>query len=81
MSENFSFLHQTWGVELGGYGSASAVQIAHYTAVISRRGDTIYDGIVLDPWRFGGDLYWAPTDADETYEWQFIKEAGSGSTP
>ena len=27
------------------------------------------DGIVLDGWRYGGTLFWAPTLEDEKYVW------------
>ncbi len=48
----------------------SAFRIIHHAAVVSRRGDTIYDGVVLDPWRYGGVLYWSQTQADERYNWR-----------
>lgn len=44
-------------------------RIDHSTAIISRRGETMYDGVILDPWRFGGVLFWSPTLADTRYEW------------
>lgn len=44
--------------------------VIHHTAVISRRGDDIYHGVVVDPWRYGGLLYWAPTMQDDTYSWR-----------
>ncbi|MEM9578677.1 MAG: hypothetical protein AAF999_16905 [Pseudomonadota bacterium] len=45
-------------------------RIDHSTAIISRRGDSIEEGIVLDPWRYGGLLYWAPTLEDSKYFWE-----------
>ena len=45
-------------------------RVSHSTAVISRRGDTFKDGIILDPWRYGGVLFWSPTTADKRYDWQ-----------
>lgn len=45
-------------------------RIDHSTTVISRRGDTLFQGIVLDPWRNGGDLHWSPTLADTRYNWR-----------
>ena len=44
-------------------------RIDHSTAIISRRGETMYEGIVLDPWRYGGVLYWGPLVEDTRYEW------------
>ena len=40
-----------------------------HAAVISRRGDTLYEGIVLDPWRYGGVLFWSKTEEDSRYDW------------
>ncbi|WP_375690554.1 hypothetical protein [Pseudooceanicola sp. LIPI14-2-Ac024] len=49
--------------------NADTARIEHSTVIVSARGDGLYDGIVLDPWRFGGDLYWGATTADEDYPW------------
>ncbi len=43
--------------------------IDHSTVIISAKGDDMFDGMVLDPWRFGGVLYWSPTLGDEKYDW------------
>ena len=43
--------------------------IDHSTVIISARGDDMTKGMVLDPWRYGGVLYWAPTLQDEKYDW------------
>lgn len=45
-------------------------RIDHSTAIISLRGDALDAGIVLDPWRFGGALFWAPTLQDDRYFWE-----------
>ena len=44
--------------------------IDHSTALVSLPGGTIYDGMVLDPWRNGGRLFWSPTVADKRYNWR-----------
>jgi len=44
-------------------------RIDHSTAIISRKGDTMYDGVVLDPWRYGGVLFWSPLTEDTRYDW------------
>ncbi len=44
-------------------------RIDHSTAIISRKGDTMYEGVVLDPWRYGGVLFWAPLTEDTRYDW------------
>ena len=49
--------------------SQNPFRIEHSTAIISRRGDDMFDGIVLDPWRKGGHLTWIGTRADREYKW------------
>ncbi|CUJ86188.1 hypothetical protein RUE5091_00434 [Ruegeria denitrificans] len=44
-------------------------RIDHSTAIISRKGETLYDGVVLDPWRYGGVLFWSPLIEDTKYDW------------
>ena len=48
----------------------SDFRIDHSTAVIAAKGGGIYEGIVLDPWRYGGKLYWSQTTADPRYDWE-----------
>jgi hypothetical protein len=40
----------------------------HNSVVITARGQAFEDGIILDPWRRSGDLYWAKVRADH-YPW------------
>lgn len=49
-------------------------RIDHSTVIVSRRGDTMFDGIVLDPWREGGQLHWVPTLQDDSYTWVHRQE-------
>ena len=44
-------------------------RIEHSTVIVSRRGDSMSDGMVIDPWRKGGVLTWVITSEDEEYEW------------
>ena len=44
-------------------------RIQHSTVILSRRGDPMARGVVLDPWRGGGDLFWAPVGEDSSYAW------------
>ncbi|WP_245972177.1 hypothetical protein [Rhodovulum iodosum] len=46
-----------------------AFRIDHSTVIVSRRGDPYDAGIVLDPWRLGGVLFWAPVREDSRYVW------------
>ncbi|WP_170422762.1 hypothetical protein [Ruegeria arenilitoris] len=47
----------------------NSFRIDHSTAIVSRKGDTMYEGVILDPWRYGGVLYWSPLVEDTRYEW------------
>ncbi len=47
----------------------SKIRIDHSTAIISRRGDTMYQGLVIDPWRYGGVLFWSPLLEDTRFKW------------
>ncbi len=38
--------------------------------IVSAAGDPLQQGIVLDPWRNSGELFWAPTLTDIDYPWQ-----------
>lgn len=49
--------------------SQNPVLIEHSTVIVSRRGDGQDQGVVVDPWRNGGVLYWSPTLTDEKYKW------------
>lgn len=40
----------------------------HNTVVVTAKGKDFYEGIVFDPWRDSGDLYWAPVKRDK-YPW------------
>lgn len=44
-------------------------RIDHSTAIISARGAAHDEGIVLDPWRQGGVLFWSPLLEDDKYVW------------
>ncbi|MCP4470176.1 MAG: hypothetical protein GY815_05735 [Gammaproteobacteria bacterium] len=48
----------------------SAFRIEHSTVVISARGDSLQQGLVLDPWRYSGHTFWARTPQDAEYDWQ-----------
>ncbi|MFV1462952.1 MULTISPECIES: hypothetical protein [unclassified Phaeobacter] len=48
----------------------NSFRIEHSSAVIAPKGVDIYGGIVLDPWRYGGRLYWSATAKDPRYDWE-----------
>lgn len=64
--EGFSSLDLHWGIA----NYESAFRLEHSTVIISARGDSLEQGLVLDPWRYSGDLYWAPATQDPGYPWR-----------
>lgn len=44
-------------------------RLEHSTAIISAKGASMYDGMVLDPWREGGELTWKTVRGDKRYQW------------
>ena len=44
-------------------------RLEHSSVVVTSPGEKIADGILLDPWRFGGTLYWSSPAEDEGYRW------------
>ncbi|WP_371224435.1 hypothetical protein [Roseovarius sp. 2305UL8-3] len=44
-------------------------RLEHSTTIVSAKGASMYDGIVLDPWRKGGVLTWKAVRADTRYKW------------
>ena len=63
--ERFYSLQLHWGIA----NYENAFRIEHSTVIISARGDSLDQGLVLDPWRQGGRLFWAPTLQDPAYRW------------
>ena len=63
--ERFRSLELHWGI--ANYGRMFLIE--HSTAIISARGQTLRQGLVLDPWRNGGNLFWSKTDEDPSYQW------------
>ncbi|MGK7754708.1 MULTISPECIES: hypothetical protein [unclassified Roseovarius] len=46
-----------------------SIRLEHSTTILGRRGDTMEDSLVLDPWRDAGDLYWSLVREDGRYDW------------
>lgn len=63
--ENF----RTLGLHRAIANAFTRLRIDHSTVLISAKGDSIEDAIVLDPWRYGGTLFWAPIREDTRYNW------------
>lgn len=64
--ERFHSLDLHWAIA----NYETTFRLEHSTVVVSARGDSIYRGLVLDPWRHSGQLYWAPTLGDVGYAWK-----------
>jgi hypothetical protein len=64
--ERLRSLELHWGIA----NYESAFRIEHSTVVVSARGDSLQQGIVLDPWRNSGQLFWAKTPEDAEYDWE-----------
>ena len=43
--------------------------IDHSTVLLAPKGGSLEDAMVLDPWRFGGRLYWGVVPEDTRYDW------------
>ncbi|WP_319546483.1 hypothetical protein [Ruegeria conchae] len=48
----------------------TAFRIIHHSALISAKGAPMDEGIILDPWRNSGVLFWAPVREDTKYNWR-----------
>ncbi len=60
--------------------SETRLLIDHSTAVIVARGAAMQDGVVIDPWRNAGTLFWSPVAQDTRYDWlprlQVLRDKG-----
>ncbi|WP_170418978.1 hypothetical protein [Ruegeria atlantica] len=67
--ENFRTLDVHWATS-----PPTAFRIIHHSAAISAKGDSMYDGIILDPWRNSGVLFWDQVREDTRYNWRPRRE-------
>lgn len=67
--ENFTTLELHWAAS-----PPTFIRIGHHSPIISRRGASLSEGIILDAWRNGGALFWAPTKEDTRYNWRPVLE-------
>lgn len=67
--EQFKTLTLHWATS-----PTSLLQGVHHAPAISAKGDRVEDGIILDAWRDGGRLFWAPVQADPSYNWQDLND-------
>lgn len=45
------------------------ILIDHSTTVIVPKGAPMQAGVIVDPWRYGGQLFWSPVSEDTRYDW------------
>ena len=64
--ENFRSLDLHWAIA----NYERAFRIEHSSVVVSAVGASFDQGVVLDPWRHGGELFWVPTLEDTDYRWK-----------
>ena len=64
-AENFRSLEFHWAI--GNYHKP--LRLEHSSVVVTANGGSIEGGLLLDPWRYGGRLYWNQTSLDEDYDW------------
>lgn len=64
-AEGFTTLDMTRAIA----NSQTRFLIEHSTAVITAKGMSMETGIVLDPWRNGGQLFWSQVATDKRYDW------------
>lgn len=63
--EDFQTLDVHWATS-----PPTTFRIIHHSAAISARGDSLKDGVILDPWRQSGDLFWGEISEDDRYNWR-----------
>jgi hypothetical protein len=63
--ERFYSLKLHWGIA----NYETAFRLEHSTVIVSARGGSLNQGLILDPWRYSGHLFWSPTLEDPAYNW------------
>jgi len=48
----------------------------HSTLVVTPKGHPMSEGIILDPWRNSGKLFWSKLKEDEQYPWKYFEGPG-----
>ena len=65
-----SFEFHLMGANIGKYWSE------HNVLVVSGKGGKVEEGIIIDPWRNSGDLYFSKVNEDTQYHWQHRANRG-----
>lgn len=48
----------------------------HSTLIVTAKGHPFDSGIILDPWRNSGELYWSTLPEDTRYPWKYFEGPG-----
>ncbi len=48
----------------------------HNVLVVVAKGEKVMDGVIVDPWREPGKLYFAKVSEDKKYEWKHREKRG-----
>lgn len=64
--ERFQSLDLHWAIA----NYEAAFRLEHSSVILSANHDSLDHGLVLDPWRNSGYLFWAPTLEDSDYPWE-----------
>lgn len=70
-SKNLKTFDLWWGVAYKGNPWRE-----HSTLIVTAKGKPFETGILLDPWRNSGDLYWSTIKDDLQYPWKYFEGPG-----
>jgi hypothetical protein len=70
--EGFEF--HLFGANIGEYWSE------HNVLVVSAKGGVIEEGVIIDPWRDPGRLFFSKVEEDSAYRWKHRSDRGCQST-
>lgn len=70
-SKNLQTFDLWWGVAYKGNPWRE-----HSTLIVTAKGKPFETGILLDPWRNSGDLYWSTIKDDLHYPWKYFEGPG-----
>jgi len=65
-AQNYKTIDFTWTI------SNRATKHEHNSAVVVAKGQSWQKGILLDPWRNSGNLYWNKVTDDPKYKWSLF---------
>lgn len=70
-AKNLKTFDLYWGVAFKGNAWRE-----HSTLIVTPKGRPMDEGMVLDPWRNSGQLYWNRVKNDTEYPWKFFEGPG-----